>query len=844
MNQLWHKIIADLLTHKGRTLLSISSLTIGILIIGMLLGMIDLQLSHLDAAHRQSRPSHISLILKTDVDLAVADQISAIADVAGLDVLTQLSARYKTPNDADWQTGTVLFRPDYLRQQYDQMTLLSGHWPQGRHLAAERLSGISAKLESGDKIEFETPTGLTEFDVDGIIRHPFVKPPTFGGQLHFFIDAASAAAFGIKPHSFRQVLVQVSEPYSEEKARRVAGSIRSYLSQLGIGVNASLLQDPEKHWGRAFFSGINLILTVMAWASLGLSSVLILNTVNALITQQTNQIGIMKSIGASRWMIAKIYLAEVSIMAVMALLLALPLSLAGAFFSSRWLLDLFNVEMPTFAFSYRAITVMCVGGLLAPLMASFWPIWRGASMSVRQAIASYGLGSDFASDRFDVWLERKLSIALPTLYAVALGNLFRRKARLFWTQCVLIIAGVLFMVILSLIASVNLTLDNELARSRYAVRLGFSVDQPTSLIREVVNASPQTTALEFWQRLPAELQNKGTLLKQSGSLGAQLIALPETTPMYQPLIVEGRWLSSADHEQKNLVLNAATAELNNIHVGDRINVKLFKPSKNPVPPESFGYAQESPVEGRVSTSSTRTELDAGLTATDQSQNWQVIGLYRWFVGSSYAVEPVYVPLSTIENITQRNQVASFALLSANISSNTEEKQYTNSLKQLFQDKHIPLDVYTTIAKLEQRQFSKNQFKPVTSMLLGLASLIASVGAIGLAGTLAISVLQRTREIGVCRALGASSKTIFRLFLLEGVFHGLLAWLVSIPIAYIAAEPLSYKLGEIMLGLHLDFRFSVLSVWLWLGFVLLLALLASYWPARYATRINVHTSLGH
>ncbi|MDO9161207.1 MAG: FtsX-like permease family protein [Methylococcaceae bacterium] len=836
MNHLWHKVFADLTAHKARSLLSVSSLTIGILIIGMLLGMIDLQLSHLDAAHRQSQPSHISLILKTDADLTVANHIKTLADVAGVDVLTQFTARYKIPNNPDWQTGTLVLRPDYQRQQYDQMTLLSGHWPQGQHLAAERLTGIAAKLKTEDKIEFETATGLVKFDVDGIIRHPFVKPPTFGGQLHFFIDAGSAAVFGIKPHSFRQVLVQVSEPYSEAKARLVAGSIRSYLSQSGIGVNATLLQDPEKHWGRAFFSGINLILMVMAWASLALSSVLILNTVTALITQQTDQIGIMKSIGASRWTIAKIYLAEVLILALLALMLAMPISLAGAFFSSRWLLDLFNVEMPGFACSYRTITVMCVGGLLAPLLASFWPIWRGASMSVRQAIASYGLGSDFASDRFDMWLERRLSIALPTLYAVALGNLFRRKARLFWTQCVLIITGVLFMVILSLIASVNLTLDNELARSRYAVRLGFSVDQPTFLIKDVLNASPQTTALEFWQRLPAELQYNGDLLKQSGSLGAQLIALPETTHMYQPLINEGRWLNNNDYQQKNLVLNAATAELNNIHVGDRITVKLFTPPQNTAHPEL--------VEGLVSTSSTRTELDAGLTTTDQSQDWQVIGLYRWFVGSTYTVEPVYAPLSTIENLTQRNQVSSFALLSANISSITEEKQYTDSLKQLFQDRHIPLDVYTTVAKLEQRQFSLNQFKPVTSMLLGLASLIASVGAIGLAGTLAISVLQRTREISVCRALGASSKTIFSLFLLEGVFHGLLAWSISIPIAYAVAEPLAHKLGEIMLGLQLDFRFSVASVWLWLALVLLLSVLASYWPARYATKINVHAGLGH
>ncbi|MDP3334832.1 MAG: ABC transporter permease [Methylococcaceae bacterium] len=836
MNHLWHKVIADLTAHKARTLLSISSLTIGILIIGMLLGMIDLQLSYLDAAHRQSQPSHISLILKTDADLAVADHIETLADVAGVDVLTQFTARYKTPNSPDWQIGTVVFRPDYHHQQYDLMPLLLGHWPQGQGLAAERLTGIAGKLKSADKIEFETPTGSLAFDVDGIIRHPFVKPPTFGGQLHFFIDAGSAVAFGIKPHSFRQLLVQVSEPYSEEKARLVAGSIRTYLSQSGIGVNATLLQDPQKHWGRAFFSGINLILTVMAWASLALSSVLILNTVTALITQQTDQIGIMKSIGASRWTIAKIYLAEVLILALLALMLAMPISLAGAFFSSRWLLDLFNVEMPEFAYSYRAITVMCVGGLLAPLLASFWPIWRGASMSVRQAIASYGLGSDFASDRFDVWLERRLSIALPTLYAVALGNLFRRKARLFWTQCVLIITGVLFMVILSLIASVNLTLDNELARSRYAVRLGLSADQPASLLQDVVKTSPQTTAVEFWQRLPAELIFNGQLLRQSGSLGAQLIALPETSQMYQPLIAEGRWLTDSDYQQKKLVLNAATAELNNIHVGDKISVKLFTPPQNTVHPEL--------VEGRVSTSSTRTELDAGLTATDQSQDWQVIGLYRWFVGSTYTVEPVYVPLSTIENLTHRTQVSSFALLSANISSITEEKQYTDSLKQLFQDRHIALDVYTTVAKLEQRQFSLNQFKPVTSMLLGLASLIASVGAIGLAGTLAISVLQRTREIGVCRALGASSKTIFSLFLLEGVFHGLLAWAISIPIAYAVAEPLSQKLGEIMLGLQLDFRFSVASVWLWLALVLLLSVLASYWPARYATKINVHAGLGH
>ncbi|MFI3190325.1 hypothetical protein BCS42_06225 [Crenothrix sp. D3] len=803
MNSFWHKIRADLLAQKSRTLLAISSIAIGIFVVGTLLGMIDLQLSKMDSSHQLSQPSHISLILKTDADFAVAEQIKTLAGVADVDRLTQFTVRFKTTNNPDWQTGTAIIRPDYRVQHYDVMTLLSGQFPHDNAVAVERLSAKAAGLKAGDAIIFETETGEQAFTVDGVIRHPFVKPPPFGGQLHFFIAPESASIFAIKPNTFRQLLVQVSQPYSEEKARLIAGDIRAKLSALDIGVNATLLQNPEQHWGRPFFSGINLILTVMAWASLALSSVLILNTIAALITQQTDQIGIMKSIGARRLTIARLYLTEVFIVALLALVLAVPLSLAGAYFSSQWLLDLFNIEMDGFEYSTRTVYLMLAGGLVAPLLASWYPIWRGASMSVRQAIASYGLGGDFASSRFDNWLEGNVFNALPTLYAVSLGNLFRRKARLLWTQMVLIIAGVLFILIISLITSVNLTLDNELARSQYNVRLGFSADQPSALIEELIRTVPQTTGLELWNRLPAELSRNEILLKQSGSLGVQIVALPVESVLYKPLIVAGRWFEPNDNNQKVLVLNAATAELNGIQVGDSIKVNLL---------------------GRF------------------NSDWQVIGLYRWFAGSGYNVEPVYAPLSTVQTVTQRNQFSSFALLSAAITTVDEEKIVADALKQVFQNNHIKLDFYTTIAKLEQRQFAKNQFRPITSMLLGLASLIASVGAIGLSGTLAIGVLQRTREIGVLRAIGASSAAIFKLFMLEGVFHGLMAWLISIPIAYFCAEPLSRKLGEIMLGIQLDFSFSWLAVWLWLAIIIVLVLLASYLPARHATRIIVRASL--
>jgi putative ABC transport system permease protein len=86
--------------------------------------------------------------------------------------------------------------------------------------------------------------------------------------------------------------------------------------------------------------------------------------------------------------------------------------------------------------------------------------------------------------------------------------------------------------------------------------------------------------------------------------------------------------------------------------------------------------------------------------------------------------------------------------------------------------------------------------------------------------------------------------IFKLFMLEGLFHCLLAWLISLPLAYLCAEPLATKLGITMLGIQLDYVFSWLSVILWLGVSIVLALSAGYLPARQATKVSVRSGLSY
>ena len=803
MNTLWQKIWADLWQSKSRTLLAINSIAAGVFCVGTLFGMIDLQLAKMDLAHQLSQPSHISLILRQDLDLSFLKQIRALEGVAELDTISPISVSFKTANSNDWQSATLMLRLPPDQQQFDKTTVQTGQWPAAANqIAIENLSAQFSGIKLGDVIEISSDKASRLLSVTGVVRHPFIKPPRFGGQVHFFADANYASAFGVPIQSVRQLLVQIKPPYSADQARIVAEQIRSLLAKQGIDVNASLLQEPEKHWGRPFLAGINLVLEWMAVVSLALACVLILNTVSAHITQQTDQIGVMKALGAARATIAKLFLLEVLVMASLAILLAVPPSLLAAHLSSCQILALFNIDCGGFDYSPKALLWMIAGGISVPLLAAFWPILQGARMTVRAAIASYGLGGDFGSSRFDWYLERLITAWLPTLYAAALGNLFRRKSRLVLTQAVLVMAGVMFLVLMSLIASLNLTLDKEMARSRYALRLGFIPDQAQQRIVDLAQTIPATSQVEIWQRMPITLLKNGLVLKQQGSLGVQLLGLPISGRLYQPFIEAGRWLDSSDAGQRHLVLSADTAQLNQLKLGDSLELRI-----------------------------------AG-----QIQSWQVIGLYRWLAGSNYAVEPVYGPLDSLRQILPRGELASFALLDAAIEDKTAEAEYLKQAQQVFQQQGIKLDVYTTLAKFAQRQFARNQFQSVIGTLSGLAAMVVAVAGIGLSGTLAISVLQRRREIGVLRAIGASGGVIFRLFLLEGLFHAVLAWLISLPIAYGLGEVLAIRLGKLMFGIQLDYRFDWLAVLYWLLIALLLAAMAAFWPSRKAANLTVRESL--
>jgi len=143
-----------------------------------------------------------------------------------------------------------------------------------------------------------------------------------------------------------------------------------------------------------------------------------------------------------------------------------------------------------------------------------------------------------------------------------------------------------------------------------------------------------------------------------------------------------------------------------------------------------------------------------------------------------------------------------------------------------------------------RASADSEFSVLTAMLLALAVIVAVVGGVGLAGSLGISVIERTKEIGVLRAIGARSRTISGMFLLEAGLQGVLSWIVAVPLSFVVGRPLANALGQTMFSADLVYRYDFRAVAIWLAAILVISAVAAVVPARSATRISVRQSLAY
>ncbi len=112
------------------------------------------------------------------------------------------------------------------------------------------------------------------------------------------------------------------------------------------------------------------------------------------------------------------------------------------------------------------------------------------------------------------------------------------------------------------------------------------------------------------------------------------------------------------------------------------------------------------------------------------------------------------------------------------------------------------------------------------------------------GTLSLNVIERTREIGVMRAYGASSAAIFRIVAVEGLLIGLMSWALAIGLALPISAVLARSIGEAFLEFPMSASVVPGGILAWAGLVVVIAVVASLLPALRAVRLTVTEVLAY
>lgn len=795
MGVLKSKIFRDIWSHKGRTLQIVLIIGLSAGAIGMIMSTRSVFIPGMQDIWQSMNPAMINIF----TGYVSEDELYVLKNVDGITEIEGKSSTYiewrKGP-DEDWRQAGLSARIDYENQILNRLDLVNGQWPEEETLAvgqdAEAFYGISP----GEMIYIKLNDREMQVSLVGTVYDQLVQPAFLGGMAQLYASRDLYEKF-VGPVGYNQILLSAAE-YDEEEIGLLADRFQEKLKKQGYD-SGRLIEDPNKHLFQDQMDGIFLVLTVLGFFSLALGLLLVYNTVNVLIAQQVDQIGVMKAVGARTWQILRLYFVIVLIYGFLALAVALPMAIFGSNAIMTWLSTSLGAEASSFDVSPSAIYLMVFLTLVAPVMASLVPIMVGARITVREAISTYGLTTKPGL------LERMLNKGryISRLLLITISNTFRHKRRVILIEIGLVLSGIMFMTVVAVQDSVQYTISDVLLSIMNAdITMVFNQPQRMGYIEELTLARSDIKAVEMWGLTSAEIRPAGQA-ESDDDVGVQLFGVPLPTQLYGARIRSGRWLNPTDTYA--IVVDQELAEDLEVGVGDWVTVK---------------YEEH------------------------RERDWQIVGLSFFPLISDISNVPRDVLMHDL-GFVGRGQAVFIQTVD---NSPVNQMAVAKDLREFYKSKGIDVNPVRGIfgvgdTRAETASALIGQINFLLVLLGIMAVVIGAVGSIALSGALSLSVMERTREIGVMRAIGASSWTVFRLFIGEGLILGWLSWLIALPLSIPAGKLMVQAIGTALQS-ELFYNFDARGTLIWLGIITVLSIVASWLPARSATRISVRESLAY
>lgn len=794
----WKKVLGDLLGNKTRTLLVVMSIFIGVFAVGMIAGSQAILGRELQESYVKVNPAHASIFV-LDEDSFGEDLVETIRnmdEVGEAEGRRTFTVRVEVaPNE--WRDLQLMSIEDFDDMQIDKIRLLQGAWPPPDKSALIERSGMtgltSINVAVGDSALIELPDGRRRtLEIAGVVHDITGFPSSFSGIINGFVTVETMEWLS-GSREYNELRIRSAENGdNQEHNQEVAEAVYDKIQKSGRDPSFPQVPVPNQHPVSDFINGIVAMMGLLGVLSVFLSGFLVTNTISALLAQQVRQIGIMKAIGARAMQIFGMYMVLVLGFGTIALAVAYPLSQIAmraftSFIAGFFNFDLTEFETPLFVFGIQAAI-----SLIMPMLAATIPIILGTQVTVREALSTEGGGGNYGQGFIDRLIQHIRGLPRPML--LSLRNTFRRKGRVTLTLLTLTLGGSIFIAIFSVRNSLTYTIDVLLdSLFNFDIELSFERDYRTDFVTSEALLVPGVESVEAWKITSV----RRILPDDTEGLPISLFAVPPDTQFIKPNVTQGRWLLP-DDENALVISTGVLQDDTDIQVGDNIVVRL----------------------------------------RDRDTRWQVVGVMPTIGGARWA----YASQDYYERVAR--DVGTTSSLRVVTTERTPEFQLAvaNALEEHLEGVGIKVSSVQTIGDLRARQASIFDF--IIAALLVMSFMIAVVGGLGLAGTMSLNVIERIREIGIMRAIGASDGAVLQIVMVEGLVIGVLSWLLAASISLPISKLLLDAVGNIIFQFPLSFNFSPIGAVFWLAISLILAAVASFWPAWNASRVTVRDVLAY
>jgi len=787
------KAVRDLQRERGRTLLVVLAIALGIAGFGAVLSSYAVLTRELNLAYLATNPA--SATIDTDrVDAELLDALRRHPGVAEVEARRSLQARIRA-RPGDWR-GLVLFVvPDFAGIRISTLVPQEGAWPPATgELLIERDAFQVIRARLGDTVTIRTSEGdEATLRASGSVHDVGQAQARMEQVVYGYVTPETLTRLGKEPYLDRLEVVVSGDRNDEAHVRGVASEIQHWLESQGHPVRRVVVPTPGKHPHADIMGLLLLAQSSFGLLALGLSGILVIHLMTALLAAQMRQIGVMKAVGGSEWQIARIYLGQALVLGAAAVLLAVPAAALGGHAISRAMAVFLNFDVRSFAVPAWVYLLEIAVGLAVPVAAAAYPALRGSSISVREALSDTGASQvRFGEGALDKALAGLRGVTRPVLLSVR--NAFRRRGRMALSLLSLGTAGLFFMCALNVRGSMIHTLDRMFEAMRFDVIVAFKAPQPVAAVERATRATPGVEHVESWLATEAEVVGSADRFS--------VLALPAGSRMLAMRLTEGRGLLPSDGNA--IVVNTRLAAL-----------------------------QPTLAAGR----------DVTLRIGDLPASWRVVGR-AW---EPFSPAAAYVSRERLDALSGgRSSGLTNSLRVALSPQALRDGEAITAVKaeleaQLAREGLHPSSL---ASKGERRVGFDEHMRMIYVLLVVVSSILGGVGALGLMTTMSLNVTERRRELGVLRALGASPATVGLLLLAEATVIVLLSWTLGVLLAWPVSRLLGQALVRAMFRTGVDFAIEPRGPAVWLAVCLSLAALATALPAWRAAQLSVREALAH